>query len=252
MGSTNLITNFDGEITQSVAYIPYGEVFVEERNGNWTSPYLFNAKELDEETGLYYYGARYLDPAGVRWLSVDQKFEKYAGISPYSYCLDNPIRLIDPNGEETKISEILINYGINLPPFAAGVIDGVIDASPMGVVTFGYDIATDEQFRTELCEGLKFLVEHPVEAISQIVGDKIDTYSALFNGTASNEQMYEIGNDFGNLIGIVLTGAGVKNIIKEIKTKTSIYKKCHLLSSWQIYKIRETIYWTNKRFKQKN
>ncbi|MBR2262194.1 MAG: hypothetical protein IJ916_10930, partial [Paludibacteraceae bacterium] len=54
LGSTCLITNFDGEITQSVAYIPYGEVFVEERNGSWSTPYLFNAKELDEETGLYY------------------------------------------------------------------------------------------------------------------------------------------------------------------------------------------------------
>nr|MCR5569026.1 hypothetical protein [Paludibacteraceae bacterium] len=37
-----------------MVYIPFGEVFVEERNGSWTSPYLFNAKELDEETGLYY------------------------------------------------------------------------------------------------------------------------------------------------------------------------------------------------------
>ena len=36
----------------------YGEVFIEERNGTWNTPYLFNGKELDEETGLYYYGAR--------------------------------------------------------------------------------------------------------------------------------------------------------------------------------------------------
>ena len=222
LGSTCLITNFDGEITQSVAYIPYGEVFVEERNGNWTSPYLFNAKELDEETGLYYYGARYLDPAGVRWLSVDQKFEKYAGISPYSYCLDNPIRLIDPNGEETKISEILINYGIDLPPFAAGVIDGVVNASPVGLVTFGYDIATDEQFRAELCEGIKYLVENPFEALTQIVGDKVDAYSAFFNGTASDEQKYEIGNDVGNLVGAFLTGAGIKTLFSKLKAPSFI------------------------------
>ena len=105
MGSTNLITNFDGEITQSVAYIPYGEVFVEERNGSWSTPYLFNAKELDEETGLYYYGARYLDPAGAMWLSVDPVLHEWA--SPYAYCLGNPIRLIDPDGQEEGNSLVL-------------------------------------------------------------------------------------------------------------------------------------------------
>ena len=35
-----------------------GEVLIEKRNNIWNTPYLFNAKEFDEETGLYYYGAR--------------------------------------------------------------------------------------------------------------------------------------------------------------------------------------------------
>ena len=52
LGSSSLITNFDGEVTQHVEYIPYGEVFLEERNNTWNTPYLFNAKELDEETGI--------------------------------------------------------------------------------------------------------------------------------------------------------------------------------------------------------
>jgi hypothetical protein len=47
----------DGEIVQYVEYVPFGEVFIEERNNRWNMPYLFNAKELDEETGQYYYGA---------------------------------------------------------------------------------------------------------------------------------------------------------------------------------------------------
>ncbi len=100
LGSTALVTDADGEVTQHVAYIPYGEVFIEERNGVWNTPYLFNAKELDEETGLYYYGARYLNPKDTRWLSVDPMFEKYVGMSPYNYCMGNPIRLVDPDGNE--------------------------------------------------------------------------------------------------------------------------------------------------------
>ena len=99
LGSTSLVTDIDGEITQHVAYIPYGEVFVEQRNGSWNTPYLFNAKELDEETGLYYYGARYLDPTHAAWLSVDPLFEKYVGMTPYNYCAGNPIMSLDPNGE---------------------------------------------------------------------------------------------------------------------------------------------------------
>ena len=76
LGSTSLITNFDGEVTQHVEYIPYGEVFLEERNGVYNTSYLFNAKEFDEETGLYYYGARYLNPTNATWLSVDPLWEK--------------------------------------------------------------------------------------------------------------------------------------------------------------------------------
>ena len=100
LGSTAMVTNEDGHITQNVVYIPYGEVFVEERNGSWASSYLFNAKELDEETGLYYYGARYLNPSIALWLSTDPLQGKYPGMSPYNYCAGNPVKLVDPDGED--------------------------------------------------------------------------------------------------------------------------------------------------------
>jgi RHS repeat-associated protein len=98
LGSTLLITNLDGEVVQHVEYVPFGEVFIEERNNKWNTPYLFNAKELDEETGLYYYGARYYEPHTSVWLSVDPMQEKYPNISTYAYCVQNPIRYIDPTG----------------------------------------------------------------------------------------------------------------------------------------------------------
>ena len=111
LGSTALVTDIDGEVTQHVAYIPYGEIFVEQRNGSWSSPYLFNAKELDEETGLYYYGARYLDPTGTRWLSVDPLFEKYVGMTPYGYCAGNPVKLVDPDGRKVINDDEVPYYG---------------------------------------------------------------------------------------------------------------------------------------------
>ena len=102
LGSTSMVLDADGNISQSVTYIPYGEIFLEERNGSWNSPYLFNSKELDEETGLYYYGARYLNPTNGIWLSVDPLWEKYVGMSPYNYCAGNPVKLVDPDGRKIE------------------------------------------------------------------------------------------------------------------------------------------------------
>ena len=48
LGSSSYITNLDGEVVQHIEYVPFGEVFIEERNNIWNTPYLFNAKEFDE------------------------------------------------------------------------------------------------------------------------------------------------------------------------------------------------------------
>ena len=114
LGSTSYVTDADGNIAQHVEYIPYGEVFVEERNSQFSTNFLFNAKELDNETGLYYYGARYLDPTGAMWLSVDPMWENFAGMSPYNYCMGNPVKMVDLMGMEPTE-----NYGFNieLPEF---------------------------------------------------------------------------------------------------------------------------------------
>ena len=98
LGSSSYITNLDGEVVQHVEYVPFGEVFIEERNNIWNTPYLFNAKEFDEETGLYYYGARYYDPRLSLWISTDALKEKTPNISPYVYTENSPITYIDPDG----------------------------------------------------------------------------------------------------------------------------------------------------------
>ena len=100
LGSSNYITNLDGEVVQHVEYVPFGEVFIEERNNIWNTPYLFNAKEFDEETGLYYYGARYYDPKLSLWISADPLSTKYPFVSGYCYLFNKPIVLIDPYGLE--------------------------------------------------------------------------------------------------------------------------------------------------------
>ena len=98
LGSSSYISNLDGEVVQHIEYVPFGEVFLEEKNAKWNTPYLFTSKELDKETGMYYFGARYQDPKLGIFISVDPLAEKYAGVSSYAYTLNNPIKFIDPDG----------------------------------------------------------------------------------------------------------------------------------------------------------
>ena len=65
------------------------------------SGFVFTGKERDEETGYGYFGARYLDhELMTMWLSVDPMADKYPSISPYAYCAWNPVRLVDPDGND--------------------------------------------------------------------------------------------------------------------------------------------------------
>ena len=98
LGSSNYITNLDGEVVQRIEYVSFGEVFIEERNNVWNTPYLFNAKEFDEETGMYYYGARYYESRLSLWMSTDPLEEEYPNITTYGFCHNNPLILIDPDG----------------------------------------------------------------------------------------------------------------------------------------------------------
>src|SRR5690606_1391465 len=66
------------------------------RSGSFNNPYKFNGKELDEETGLYYYGARYYNPRASVFISVDPLTEQT--MTPYQYTYQNPVRYIDPTG----------------------------------------------------------------------------------------------------------------------------------------------------------
>ncbi|XZW07932.1 LysM peptidoglycan-binding domain-containing protein [Treponema denticola] len=118
--SAQFITNARGEQYEHIEYTPYGELWIEETApGIDKLPFRFTGKELDEETGLYYYGARYLDPKYSRWLSGDPALNDYmAGSSVgeggiyntvnfniYHYGGNNPIKYSDPTGMYTLDTE---------------------------------------------------------------------------------------------------------------------------------------------------
>ena len=100
LGSTSYITDEHANITQYDAYLPYGELLVDEHSSSEELPYKFNGKQFDEETGLYYYGARYMNPVTSLWYGVDLLAEKYQFLGSYVYCSANPIKIIDVDGND--------------------------------------------------------------------------------------------------------------------------------------------------------
>jgi RHS repeat-associated protein len=68
-------------------------------------PYKYNGKEFVHQDGLnlYDYGARRYDAARTQFTTIDPMAEKYPWISPYAYCLNNPVNLVDPTGMDIRI-----------------------------------------------------------------------------------------------------------------------------------------------------
>ena len=91
----------NGMVIQSLYYYPFGMAFAETSIAvQGKQPYKYNGKELDMMNGLnqYDYGARYYDPAIARFATMDPLAEKHPNISPYVYCANNPVNLVDPTG----------------------------------------------------------------------------------------------------------------------------------------------------------
>jgi RHS repeat-associated protein len=100
LGSSSYITNAAGMVSQHMEYLPFGETLVDEHTNSYNSPFKYNGKEFDEETGNYYYSSRYYDPKLSIFLSVDEHYFNYPSFSPYAYTFQNPIIHIDPDGRD--------------------------------------------------------------------------------------------------------------------------------------------------------
>jgi len=121
LGSASVITDGSGNLREHIEYFAFGETWVQEGASKKT-PFMYTGKELDQETGLYYYGARYYDPRTSVWQSVDPILEKYlpsgdpekdknlpgmggffnsGNLAGYTYTHQNPVRYVDPDGNRT-------------------------------------------------------------------------------------------------------------------------------------------------------
>jgi RHS repeat-associated protein len=107
IGNVEFVTDRTGQPYQHFYYAPFGDPMVSQHvgTGSFNSAFRFNAKEYDEETGNYYYGARYYEPKSSVWMGVDAKATKYPGMNPYNFVLGNPIMAIDPDGNDIEVPD---------------------------------------------------------------------------------------------------------------------------------------------------
>ena len=106
-GNIRIVADEAGKVDEVNDYYPLGGLMSNVCNN--VQPYKYNGKELDRKGGLdwYDYGARHYDAALGRWHVMDPMTEKYFGWSPYTYCLGNPVKYIDPNGKAAQIPPFL-------------------------------------------------------------------------------------------------------------------------------------------------
>jgi len=97
LGNVRVVLNDSGEVIQSNDYYPFGMLMAQ--GGSSTNKYLYNGKEVQEQTGWLDYGARMYDASLGRWFNIDPMAEKYLPISPYAYCANNVVNAIDAEGK---------------------------------------------------------------------------------------------------------------------------------------------------------
>ena len=102
LGNNRAVVAEDGTVEQTTEYYPFGGIYGDVSTNPGLQLYKYNGKEFGHFFGLdlYDYGARLYDPALVVWTGVDPLADEYGGISPYAYCGDNPVNVIDPDGKK--------------------------------------------------------------------------------------------------------------------------------------------------------
>ena len=203
LGSASWITDSGGQAIQHLQYLPYGEPYINQRTSGYNERFTFTGKERDEETGYGYFGARYMDhELMTMWLSVDPMSDKYPSISPYNYCVWNPIRLVDPDGRDTIRIELTtgeIDIGLSKNEHRVELMKNneiVWDlncTNTINVFSYSADTETGHYFTDR--------IEFGEKEEGQAVFDKISSYASSWDTRCPVEwDYYGMENGSGHLL----------------------------------------------------
>jgi RHS repeat-associated protein/uncharacterized repeat protein (TIGR01451 family) len=120
-GSVRALTDSTGAVVQSYTYDSYGNQHVV---GSVPNPFSYTGREFDQASGLYYYRARYYDPASGRFISEDPS----PALNPYPYAADDPVNATDPTGANTVEAALrFIMIGAVVGAISNGLATAIIE-----------------------------------------------------------------------------------------------------------------------------
>ncbi|XZF16151.1 SpvB/TcaC N-terminal domain-containing protein [Chitinophagaceae bacterium MMS25-I14] len=139
LGSASLELDETARIISYEEYHPYGTTSYQAMNATINAVakrYRYTGKERDEESGLYYHGARYYIPWLGRWSAVDPLEAKYSSFSSYNYCLNNPIGCIDTDGRDVFVFWQVTTFA----PSKQSGLDNFQQNTPTTITTSGISV----------------------------------------------------------------------------------------------------------------
>jgi RHS repeat-associated protein len=220
LGSASFVTDATGYVDQHIQYLPFGELFISQRNNEFDTRYKFTAKELDNETNYTYFGARYYDSDISIWLSVDPLSDKYPNLSPFNYCSNRPIVAVDPDGrdgiiivdKETKTLTVTAIYyvptkrlsSVKIPMYHSKDIEYLNTSINSFLNKQKYKVTEGEYTGYDVKFNLQFVDGGThIEAYSKLGTDLMNGYSISNTFEKSNAKYYprfKMGKD-GKIIG---------------------------------------------------
>ena len=210
LGGSSVVTNEEGEIVAEYEYYPYGEEYSTVES-DFGTDYKFTGQEEDEETGLYYYGARYYNPEVGRFMGQDpavydeRVFDMLRNpqmFNSYSYVLNNPIKYTDPSGEEayevTGYYTMVLNTTVN-------------DASYLQDCGF---FSKAWQFKNKIGDGMKWDMKGGTfQGIDNTVDSMIIGGQEYSKDTMANLLYGYVGSSIGFSEDVLLFFAGANEVI---------------------------------------
>ena len=256
LGSAQFVTDWRGKQYEHIEYTPYGELWIEEvAAGLDKLPFRFTGKEMDEETGLYYYGARYLDPKYSRWLSSDPALGDYIPTAPvddeakkhneklpgmggvfnvvnlhlYHYAGNNPVKYEDPDGKVSTETEVTLRIDGTL---------GKTNARDMAVTLYQYSKNPNEGALSSIVtSAVGFLGSKPgiVSALVSLVlasssdeKNKINDFAfSIMNAVSDYGELLDSGDCSIHVTGDITTN----NTIEFFRRKDEVLSKSTILAS---------------------
>lgn len=221
LGSTSLITDENGYFVQDCEYTPFGQVA--SNSGTYNSPYKFTGKELDANTELYYYGARYYDPVLCHFTQADTIVPKPLNpqtLNRYSYCYNNPLKYVDPSGHFGFLAVLIgaiigaIVGGVSAAQAGGDIAKGIIFGAIMGAITSVVSQAVGAAMNN-LALGSTIGKAFASGAVGAVNGFGAGLITGYVGGAGSSSSMFKsagigAGIGFGVAFGMSLASSAVE------------------------------------------